>query len=104
MTSALTRYSWRQLTRHRARTAFTVATLAAAVLGVWLFAAPRDFDAAMNENVEADLLHDAILRPDGVMLAGDDLATFRQVPNVEGLDARATFVTEMRVGDRTQDV
>ncbi|MDH3754400.1 MAG: ABC transporter permease, partial [Acidimicrobiia bacterium] len=104
MTSALTRYSWRQLTRHRARTAFTIATLAAAVLGVWLFAAPRDFDAAMNENVEADLLHDAILRPDGVTLAEDDLATFRQVPNVQGLDARATYVTEMRVGDRIQDV
>jgi putative ABC transport system permease protein len=104
MSSALTRYSWRQLSRHRARTGFTIATLAAAVLGVWLFAAPRNFDAAMNEQVEADVLHDAILRPDGVMLDGDDLAALRATSNIEHLDVRTTYVTEMRAGDRTQDV
>ncbi len=104
MRSALARYSWRQLSRHRARTALTIATLAAAVVGVWLFAAPRNFEATMDERVESDLLHDVILRPDGVQLDADDLAALRAVPNVEGLDARATFGTEMRVGDRTQDV
>ena len=104
MSSALTRYSWRQLSRHRARTALTIATLAAAVVGVWLFAAPRNFEATMDERVESDLLHDVILRPDGVQLDAGDLAALRAVPNVEGLDVRATFRTEMRVGDRTQDV
>lgn len=104
MTSALNRYSWRQLSRHRARTGFTVVTLAAAVLGVWLFAAPRNFDAAMNEQVEADLLHDAILRPNGVMVDDADLAALRDIANIDGLDVRATHVTEMRAGDRTRDV
>jgi putative ABC transport system permease protein len=104
MSSAVTRYSWRQLSRHRARAALTIATLAAAVLGVWLFAAPRNFEATMDERVESDLLHDVILRPDGVQLDDGDLAALRAVPNVEGLDLRATFQTEMRVGDRTQDV
>ena len=104
MRSALTRYSWRQLTRHRARTTFTVATLAAAVLGVWLFAAPRDFDAAMNEQVQADLIHDAILWPDGVLIDDADLASLRDVPNIDGLDVRTAYITEMRMGDRTGDV
>ncbi len=104
MTSALARYSWRQLTRHRARTAMTIASLAAAVVGMWLFAAPRHFETAMLERVEADRLHDGILRPDGVMIDGQDLARLRGQPNIEGLDVRATYVTEMRVGDRTQDV
>lgn len=104
MTSALTRYSWRQLSRHRSRSAFTVATLAAAVLGVWLFAAPRDFDAAMNDQVRADLIHDAILWPDGVPVDEADLAQLRSDANVENLGVRATFVTEMRIGDRTGDV
>ena len=104
MRSALTRYSWRQLTRHRARTGFTVATLAAAVLGVWLFAAPRDFDAAMNEQVREDLIHDAILWPDGVVIDDADLGSLRNVPNIEHLDVRTAYVTEMRMGDRTGDV
>ncbi len=104
MTSALTRFSWRQLSRHRARTALTITTLAAAVLGVWLFAAPRNFDAAMNDRVESDLLHDVILRPDGVVIDDEALASLRNLPNVQDLDVRATHITEMRVADRTQDV
>ncbi|MDJ0767806.1 MAG: FtsX-like permease family protein [Ilumatobacter sp.] len=104
MTTALTRYAWRQLTHHRARTAFTVASLAAAVVGTWLFAAPRDFDAAMDERVDSQLLHDLVLRPDGVALADDDLAALREIPNVAGLEARTTHITELRIGDRIQDV
>lgn len=102
--SALTRYSWRQLTRHPARSTLTIVILAFAVVGAWLFAAPYDFDATMNERVEEDRLHDAILFPDGVMLDEDDLAGLRDTPNVEALDARVNYVTEMRVGDRIQDV
>lgn len=104
MASALSRHSWRQLSRHRGRTTFTLLTLVAAVVGVWLFAAPRNFDAEMNERVESDVLHDAILRPNGVLLDERDLATLRSVPGIEHLDARATHVTEMRVGDVTSDV
>ncbi len=102
--SALTRFSWRQLTRHPVRAALTIVVLAFAVVGAWLFAAPYDFDATMNERVEADRLHDAILFPDGVRLDEDELATLRDTSNVERLDVRATYVTEMVVGDRTQDV
>ena len=104
MRSALTRYSWRQLTRHRARTGFTVATLTASVLGVWLFAVPRDFDAAMNEQVDADLIHDAIMWPDGVVIDDADLASLRDIPNIARLDVRTSYVTETRIGDRTGDV
>lgn len=104
MISALNRFAWRQLSRHRGRTALTIATLAAAVIGVWLFAAPRDFDAAMNERVESDILHDAILRPDGVLVDDTGLTAMRAVSNVDALDVRATHITEMQVGDRIQDV
>ena len=48
MTSALTLVAWRQVARHKARSALTIATMAAAVAGVWIFVTPNRVDAAME--------------------------------------------------------
>ena len=45
--SALGRKSWQDIRRRRARSAFTVATIAAAVVGLSMFALPTLMDRAM---------------------------------------------------------
>jgi putative ABC transport system permease protein len=104
MTSALARRTRRELTRHRVRTLLTTATLAAAVAGVWLFATPQQLDAAMNDRVADDRIHDVMVYVDGIRLDAESLAALRITPNVAGLDARAFHYAEMRSGDRVQDV
>ena len=104
MRSALTLVAWRQVARHKARSALTMATLAAAVAGVWIFVTPNRIDAAMEQRVEDDEIHDVILRPDGVGLDATAIDRLRTLPNVAGLEARVFFDTEMRFGDQLQRV
>jgi len=88
VTTTLTRKSWRELTRRKARTFFTVATIAAAVTGLWVFAMPPLIDDAMNERVESDLLWDLRLSPNAVALADADIDAIRDLPNIAGIEAR----------------
>ena len=104
MISALTFRAWRGLTRHRLRSILAILTLAGAVAGVWIFVTPVQLSAAMDDQAERDQLHDVILRPDGVVLDGDDMTNLRDIPNVAALDVRSFWFTDIRVGDRTQDV
>ena len=104
MSSALTRRSWRELTRRRARATLTVATLAAAVAGLWLFATPSVMNAAVADRVASDRLHEVLLKPGGIRISDAELARLRSLPNVAGLDGRATFWTDLTVGDQLRRV
>jgi putative ABC transport system permease protein len=96
----LTRKSWRELSHHKARTFFTVATIAAAVIGMWLFAVPPLIDGAMGDRIESDLLWDLRLSPNGIVLSDTDIATIRDLPNVAGIEARVTTNAQLRVDGR----
>jgi putative ABC transport system permease protein len=94
----------RELTRRRARSAFTMLTIAAAVVGLWLFAVPSLIDRAMDERVAGDLLWDIRLAPNGIELTDQDVDALRAVPNVAGIEARVVIWADAREGDRTTDV
>jgi putative ABC transport system permease protein len=102
MTSALTRRSWRELTHRRARATLTIATLSAAVAGLWLFATPSLVDSAINDRVATDRAHEVLLKPGGVLVDDAGLARLRSLPNVAGLDGRATFWTDLAIGERVR--
>jgi putative ABC transport system permease protein len=104
MRSALARRSWRELTRRRTRAALTIATLAAAIAGLWLFATPSLMDSAVAERVASDKAHEILLKPGGVRITEAQLAQLRSLPNVAGLDGRATFWTDLAIGDRLRRV
>jgi putative ABC transport system permease protein len=104
MRSALTRRSWRELTRRRARAALTIATLAAAIAGLWLFATPSLMDSAVAERVATDKAHEILLKPGGIRITKSQLAQLRSLPNVAGLDGRATFWTDLAIGNRLRRV
>ena len=61
MASALLRKSVTDLTRRKARTVFTVLTLAIAVASVGIFAIPSLMNTAMQKEVQANKLPDLTL-------------------------------------------
>ena len=104
MRSALTRRSWRELTHRRVRATLTVATLAAAIAGLWLFATPSLMNSAIDDRVATDRVHEVLLKPGGIRITDAELARLRSLPNVAGLDGRATFWTDLEVGDQLRRV
>jgi putative ABC transport system permease protein len=104
MNSALTRRSWRELTHRRTRAALTIATLSAAVAGLWLFATPSLVDSAISDRVATDHAHEVLLKPGGVPIDDGDLERLRSLPNVASLDGRATFWTDLAIGERIRRV
>jgi putative ABC transport system permease protein len=114
--STLTRKSLRDLSRHRFRSILAVITIAATVMGLWLLAVPRGFDAAMSGRAEADRLHHLRLSPEnfaaadagGSALSGrgldeTTLDALRNLGNVSAVEVRPAMYTSVRAGGRTQD-
>jgi len=102
--SVLARKSWQDIRRHRSRSVFTVATIAAAVVGLSMFAMPSLMDQAMADRIEEDRLHDIRFFTDDVDLGPDDVAALRAVDGVDAVTARTTYPTRIVFGDRREDV
>ncbi|HEX4929207.1 MAG TPA: hypothetical protein VFV62_00760, partial [Gaiellaceae bacterium] len=85
MVSASVRKSITDLTRRRARTGFTVATLALAVASVSFLAIPTLIDAAMQEEVRAGKLADATVTMRPLSLTDEQLAVLEALPNVAAI-------------------
>jgi putative ABC transport system permease protein len=113
----LTRKSLRELWRHRFRSALAVVTIAATVMGLWLLAVPRGFDAAMIERAGSDRLHHLRLSPSsfysedpeyppapGTKLDAAAIDALRALDNVASVDVRPAMYTQMRSGGRTRDI
>jgi putative ABC transport system permease protein len=102
--SALDRKSWKDLRRRPARTTFTIATIAFAVAGLWIFAMPVLMDDAMNRRIAEDRLHDVQLPTSDVVLEPSQLAALRAVPGVSALDTRTIYDTRIVAGAQRRDV
>lgn len=100
----LTRKSWQDMRRRRARSLFTIATIAAAVTGLSLFAMPSLMDAAMEDRIDEDQLHDIRFRTDDVVLDVSDLQTLGAIDGVTAIDTRTTYPARMTAGERREDV
>jgi putative ABC transport system permease protein len=100
MASALLKKSITDLTRRKARTVFTVLTLAIAVASVGIFAIPSLMDTAMQKEVQANKLPDLTLNLKPLALTNTQLAALRRLPNVVAADARSYFQTRVWVGER----
>ncbi|MFO7589647.1 MAG: FtsX-like permease family protein [Acidimicrobiia bacterium] len=100
MASALLRKSLTDLTRRRARTVFTVFTLAIAVASIAFFAVPTLIDGGMQEEVRAGRLADATVTMRPLELTADDLSALEALPNVEAVEPRSRLATRVLVGER----
>lgn len=100
MTSALSRKSITDLSRHRSRTALSVVTLGLAVASIGLFALPALMNRAMHAAVTSDRLPDLTVDTRPLRLDGARLAALAALPNVRALEPRSLFGGRMYVGDR----
>ena len=87
MLSASLRKSVTDLSRRRARTAFTVATLALAVASISFFAIPTLIDRSMQDEVRAGRLADVTVTLRPVELTDEQLAALAALPNVAAVEA-----------------
>ena len=100
MASALVKKSVTDLTRRKARTVFTVLTLAIAVASVGIFAIPSLMNTAMQKEVQANRLPDLTLNLKPLALTQAQLAALRRLPNVAAADGRSYFQTRVWIGER----
>ena len=100
MATTLALRSWRELSHRRARSFLTIATIAAAVTGLWLFAVAPLIASAMDDRIESDLLWDMRLSPNGIALTDADIAAIGDLPNVAGIEARVTTNATLRADGR----
>jgi putative ABC transport system permease protein len=100
MLSASLRKSVTDLTRRRARTSFTVATLAIAVASISFLAIPTLIDRAMQEEVRVGRLADVTVAMRPVELSGEQLAALAALPNVAAVEPRSSVDVRVLVGER----
>jgi putative ABC transport system permease protein len=100
MTSALLRKSVTDLTRRKARTLFSVTTLALAVTSVGILAVPTLVDHSMQAEVRAERLAHLTVTTRPLRLDERQLAALAALPNVQAVEARSELATRVYVGER----
>lgn len=100
MLSASTRKSVTDLTRRRARSVFSVLTLAFAVASISFFAIPTLIDRAMQDEVSAGRLADVTIAMRPVELSDDQISALADVPNVAAAEPRTSVDIRVLVGER----
>jgi hypothetical protein len=100
MLSAGLRKSVTDLSRRRARTVFSVATLAIAVASISFFAIPTLIDRALQEEVRAGRLADVTVAMRPVELTDEQLAELAALPNVAAVEPRSRVDVRVLIGER----
>ena len=100
MLAASVRKSVTDLTRRRARTSFTVATLALAVASISFLAIPTLIDRAMQEEVGRVRLADATVTMRPLELTDAQLADLSSLPNVAAVEPSMRVDARVLVGER----
>src|SRR5918995_4084755 len=100
MLSASLRKSITDLSRRRARTLFTVSTLALAVASIAFFAIPTLIDRGMQAEVRAGRLADVTVTMRPLELTADQLAALAVLPNVAAVEPRNSVDTRVLLGER----
>jgi putative ABC transport system permease protein len=100
MLSATVRKSLTDLSRRRARTAFTAATLAFAVASLSLLSISTLIDDTMQDEVRASRLADVVLSMPPVTLSADQVESLTDVPNVREVQPRSSVDVRVLVGER----
>jgi putative ABC transport system permease protein len=100
--SAIVRKSVTDLTRRKARTFFTVLTLALAVASVGIFAVPPVMQQAMDREVAASRSPDVTVSMKPLRLSAAHLAALGRLPNVAAVEPRSLFATRVWVGERRE--
>src|ERR671911_2028074 len=102
MFSAAFRKSFTDLTRRKARTFFTVLTLALAVASIGIFAVPAVMEQAMRKEAAASRSPDVTVSMKPLPLSAEQVARLSRLPNVAAVEPRSLFATRVWVGERRE--
>lgn len=102
MVTAAVRKSITDLTRRRARAAFTALTLALAVASLGILAVPGLLERSMQQEVDRTLQPHVTLSLRPLPLSSEQLAALRRLPNVAAVEARTLLATRIWVGERRE--
>jgi len=103
MSTALLSKSLRDLTKKRARTVFTVLTIALGVSGMAMLAINPLADRAVETQIEETRMYNVQLAVEDVEMDGPTLAGLEEVDNVRAVEPRYVFFTRMQIGARRSD-
>src|SRR3954453_13128851 len=98
MSSTLSRKSFTDLTRRKARTLLTVLTLALAVASVGIFSVSPLMQQAMDREAAANRSVDVTVSMKPLPLTAAQLAALGALPNVTAVEPRSSFATRVWVG------
>jgi len=92
--------SWRDLSKRKARTIFTILTIAMGVMGVGLFAVTPLADRSMEEEIENENMHNIAMWVTDVNLTDDQVTELEEIDNVKEVEVKALYYTKMYIGHR----
>lgn len=100
MATALFKKSWRDLSQKKARTFFTIATVALAVMGFSLFGINPMAEQAANDQIQTENLHNIQITVTDVILDEDNIRDLKDIDNVKAMEPKVISVTRMYIGER----
>jgi len=101
--SAIVKKSWGDLWRKKARTIFTLLTIALGVAGISMFAMVPLMDQAMENEIADANIFNIQLNVNDVNLTDNNIADLESLNNIESFEARTVFFTKIYVGERRND-
>lgn len=104
MVSALLRKSFGDLNRRKARTLFTVLTIALAVAALGLFSVVPLMDTAMEKEVQKSNMYDVRVWVSDLQINDSHINGLESLDNVNNVELRSVFYTRMYIGERRNDV
>jgi putative ABC transport system permease protein len=100
--SALLKKSWKDLSRRKARTVFTVITVALGVMGIGLFAITPLADRAVQAELKAEKMHNIGVRVTDVPLSAKQLHDLASLDNIDQMSPQAVLPVTMEIGGRRE--
>lgn len=98
--SALLKKSWRDLSRRKPRTIFTVLTVALGVMGIGLFAIVPLADSAVQSELTAENIHNVAIQLTNITLTEEQMNNLTEVDNVDQVSIKGVLPLTIRVGER----
>ena len=98
--SALLKKSWKDLARRKARTIFTIITVALGVTGIGLFAITPLADRAVQAELKAERMHNIGVRVTDVPLTAEQLHDLASLDNVAQMSPQTVLPLTMEIGGR----
>ncbi|MGA1793834.1 MAG: FtsX-like permease family protein [Thermoplasmatota archaeon] len=100
MVGTLLKKSFRDLSRRKTRSIFTIATIALGVMGVALFAVTPLADREVLSTIKEERMHNIEIQVSDVELTDGNINDLSDIDNVKSMEPRVEYYARMYIGER----